>query len=251
MRLTIVLLLGVSSVVLAMIYYVPVGKMFPSELYEWVGSKAANFQYMVLSYEPDLVVLVKGWIFSPAPLPEQKEYVFKIGFESENFKHEIAVNGQRSGIYIYMPQHLFILPSSTKLLDLNGFVVEIPKRVTFSSKQISRGGMEPGIHTLDESMKETRVFEKGQKILLRVDAGEKSTGGYSVRIDEVRFADRRIYLRAHVESPEPGAMVTQAITYPAAVIEIQEQLEPGLYTVKCVLIDRNVEKTFEIEFEVR
>ncbi|WP_448522479.1 protease complex subunit PrcB family protein [Pseudothermotoga sp.] len=249
MRLTIAFLLCVSSVVLAMIYYTPVAKVLPNEVYEWVGTKSANFQYMVLSYEPDLVLLVKGWTFSPVSVPE--EYVFKIVIESDDFTHEIRLNGERSGIYIYMPQHLFVLPPNTRSLNLNGFVVEIPKRCTYSTKQLSRGGIEPGVHALDQSMSETRVLERGQKVFLRVDAGQKNTGGYSVKIDEVRFAGRRIYVRAHVESPQPGAMVTQAITYPSAVIEIQEQLEPGSYVVKCVLIDRNVEQTFEVEFEVR
>lgn len=251
MRLTIVFLLCVSSVVLGMIYYTPVGKVLPNELYEWVGTKSANFQYMVLSYEPDLVLLMKGWIFSPVSVPGQKEYVFKIVIESDDFTHEIRLSGERSGIYVYMPQHLFVLPSNTRSLNLNGFVVEIPKRCTFSTKQLQRGGMEPGVRVLDESMRETHVFERDQKVFLRVDAGQKNTGGYSVKIDEVRFAGRTIFVRAHVESPEPGAMVTQAITYPAALIEIQKQLEPGSYVVKCVLIDRNVEQTFEVEFEVR
>lgn len=235
----------------SMVYYTRVEKAFPAELYEGVGTKSANFQYMFLSYEPDLVVLLKGWVFSPISIPGQEEHFFKVVVESEDFTHETKVKGERQGIYIYMPQLLFVLPSSTRSLNVDGFIVEIPKRLTFSVRQLQRGGIEPGVHPVDESMREVRTFAKEDKVLLRVDAGQRNTGGYSVRIDEVRLAGRKIYVKAHVESPPPGAMVTQAITYPSALIEIQDGLEVGSYEVKCVLIDKNVEKTFEVEFEVR
>lgn len=234
-----------------MIYSTLVEKTLPEDLYQWIGPMSANFQYLILSYEPDLVVLVKGWIFSPISLGEQQERVFSIVAEGDDFKHEFNVKGKRSGIYIYMPQHLFVLPSNTRCLKLDGFIVEIPRRLNFSTRHVPRGGVEAGVYTVDESLRQTSVFETGQKILIRVDAGQKNTGGYSVRVDEVRLAGKRIFVRAHVESPEPGSMVTQAITYPSVLIELQEQLEAGTYIVECVLVDRNMEKRFEAEFEVR
>ncbi|WP_144380644.1 protease complex subunit PrcB family protein [Thermotoga caldifontis] len=251
MRAIVVLLLVTASVVFSMVYSTSVEKTLPEDLYQWIGTKSANFQYLILSYEPDLVVLVKGWIFSPVSLGKQEERVFSIVAEGDDFRHEFSVKGKRSGIYIYMPQHLLVLPSNTRCLKLGGFTVEMPRRVNFSTRHVSRGGVEAGVYTVDESLRQTNVFETGQKILIRIDAGQKNTGGYSVRVDEVRLAGKRMFVKAHVESPEPGSMVTQAITYPSVLIELQERLEAGTYIVECLLVDRNVEKRFEAEFEVR
>lgn len=251
MRIKTCFFLLVAGVMLPMVHHILVERTLPDELYERIGTKSVNFQYLVLAYEPDLVVLVKGWIFSPVSLGEQEERVFSIVAEGDDFRHEFSVKGKRSGIYIYMPQHLFVLPSGTKYLNMGGFTLEIPRRVNFSAKYISRGGMEAGVYIVDESLRQTSVFEAGQKILIRIDAGQKNTGGYSVRVDEVRLADRKIFVRAHVVFPEPGSMVTQAITYPSVLIELQEQLEAGTYIVECVLMDKSLEKRFETEFEVR
>ena len=50
-----------------------------------------------------------------------------------------------------------------------------------------------------------------------VFAGEKSTGGYSVRYSRTRRAGRSAIVEFILESPSPDMMVTQALTYPWAV----------------------------------
>lgn len=54
-----------------------------------------------------------------------------------------------------------------------------------------------------------------------VCAGEKNTGGYSVKIENVvsRKPDEA-YIYAYVDAPDHGMIVTQAITYPYALIKI-------------------------------
>jgi hypothetical protein len=61
---------------------------------------------------------------------------------------------------------------------------------------------------------------------LVVTAGEKPTGGYSLFIDHVYETPGAIYLSVQERSPEPGTFVPMMITYPLAVIKIQETDKP-------------------------
>ncbi len=247
MRLTFLLLLS-ASVVLSMIYYVPTDVTLPDELYLSSGSKSVNFQYLVFSNEPDIVILLKGWIFSPTNWIEERS--FNVVATGEDFKHEFTVKGVRKGIYFYMPQHLFVLPANTKSITVNGVPIELPRKLSFSTKRINVGAPETGLAILNEFMKETQDFKAGEKIFLRIDAGRKNTGGYDVRIEDLKLVGSTIIVKAYVVSPAPGAMVTQVITYPSILVEITDTLPPGYYTVKCTLIDTS-EKLFQTRFEVR
>lgn len=247
MRLTFLLLLS-ASVVLSMIYYVPTDVTLPDELYLSSGSKSVNFQYLVFSNEPDIVILLKGWIFSPTNWIEERS--FNVVATGEDFKHEFTVKGVRKGIYFYMPQHLFVLPANTKSITVNGVPIELPRKLSFSTKRINVGAPETGLAILNEFMKETQDFKAGEKIFLRIDAGRKNTGGYDVRIEDLKLVGSTITVKAYVVSPAPGAMVTQVITYPSILVEFTDTLPPGYYTVKCTLIDGG-EKLFQARFEVR
>lgn len=251
MRLAAFSFLFLVGVAFPMIYCIPVEKTFPEDLYDWVGTKSTNFQYMILTREPDLVILIKGWIFSPVALSQEQEYTFKLFVQGEDFQYETNLKGERSGIYIRLPQHLLVLPSNTKSLRVNDFIIEIPGRIAFSTKPLSHGGVEPGIRVLDETFAERYLFEGGQRIFLRIDAGQRNTGGYRVLVDEIKLVGKKILIQAHIESPEPGSTVIQVITYPSVLIEIQSRLEVGHYTVECVLRDGKIERRFITEFEVR
>lgn len=231
-----------------MIYYIPTDVTLPDELYLRSGSKSVNFQYLVFSTEPDIVILLKGWIFSPTNWVEER--IFNVVVAGEDFKHEFTFKGVQKGIYFYMPQHLFVLPANTKSITVNGIPIELPRKLSFSVKRINVGAPEAGIVILNELMKETQDFKAGEKIFLRIDAGRKNTGGYDVRIEDLKLVGSTITIRAYVVSPAPGAMVTQVITYPSIVVEFTDTLPPGYYTVKCTLVDGG-EKFFQARFEVR
>jgi len=56
-----------------------------------------------------------------------------------------------------------------------------------------------------------------------VCAGERNTGGYSVSIGNiVSKKPDEAFIYAYVNSPDPDAMVTQAITYPYAMVKIND-----------------------------
>ena len=61
------------------------------------------------------------------------------------------------------------------------------------------------------------------KTYIQICAGEKPTGGYSIELESVTMvAPGSIYLTAQVISPPPDMMVTQALTYPYILIEIED-----------------------------
>jgi len=56
-----------------------------------------------------------------------------------------------------------------------------------------------------------------------LNMGEKNTGGYSITIESVAETEKNIIINVKESSPDPGAMVTQAITYPFCVVRINSK----------------------------
>ena len=63
-------------------------------------------------------------------------------------------------------------------------------------------------------------FDDGVVVFLL--AGMRNTGGWSVQPQSARIEDGTAIIDAKVQGPKPGGMVTQAITYPYAVIVIHD-----------------------------
>lgn len=55
--------------------------------------------------------------------------------------------------------------------------------------------------------------------------GEKSTGGYSVKITNVTQSGKELRISYRLNSPAPGAIVTQALTYPKDTVTLEMGLE--------------------------
>ena len=53
-------------------------------------------------------------------------------------------------------------------------------------------------------------------------AGTRPTGGYSLRLENATREGTRIVLRIGERRPEPGAMVTQALTFPVIAVVIDD-----------------------------
>ncbi len=58
-------------------------------------------------------------------------------------------------------------------------------------------------------------------LYLQVYAGEQPTGGYRVEIRKVELLDGTVRVQAVLHKPAPGAMVTQALTYPKGFAKIE------------------------------
>ncbi len=52
--------------------------------------------------------------------------------------------------------------------------------------------------------------------------GEKPTGGYSLAVESARIEGDQVTVRLRLKEPLPGAMVTQALTYPYAVAVVRD-----------------------------
>ncbi|MCK8817825.1 protease complex subunit PrcB family protein [Natroniella sulfidigena] len=70
--------------------------------------------------------------------------------------------------------------------------------------------------------------------------GERPTGGYGIQINQVRRADDALIVVVKAVGPGPSDMVTQAITYPHDLVELEEEELEGVEQV--VFIDQEGEK---------
>jgi hypothetical protein len=80
--------------------------------------------------------------------------------------------------------------------DWEGFAVETPPRVDFAKQSV-----------------------------VAVFGGERPTGGWSVRVRSIEQRGSSCTVRYEVVGPPPGAVVTQAITHPFAVVKVDAKCE--------------------------
>ncbi|MGJ8454154.1 protease complex subunit PrcB family protein [Pseudothermotoga sp. U03pept] len=246
MRVLIFLLLFFGVSLLAgMIYYTPVEFVFPENLYQAVGTKSASFQYIVLSKSEQIVLILKGWLFSPIQVGDVEP--FKVRIVGSGINYEVDLPAKKSGIYTYMMQHLFVLPKEITKILVNGFEIKLTA-LSYTVKT-THGDDSISLTLLNEDGKPTAVFKPGEKILVKISAGMRKTGGYKVVVDSVDILGRVLQIKAHLVSPSASTPVTQAITYPAVLVEINEAFEPGKYQVICTLFD-NDDINLLAEFEV-
>ncbi|TNE77350.1 MAG: protease complex subunit PrcB family protein [Gammaproteobacteria bacterium] len=65
-----------------------------------------------------------------------------------------------------------------------------------------------------------RQIDFRQETLVLVAQGQKPTGGYAITLEESAILDEELVLTVSERSPEPGSMVTQALTTPCAAIAV-------------------------------
>ena len=56
-----------------------------------------------------------------------------------------------------------------------------------------------------------------------LNMGEKNTGGYSIAVEKVEETDKNIIITVKENSPAPGGMNMQVITYPYTVVKIHSK----------------------------
>jgi len=70
------------------------------------------------------------------------------------------------------------------------------------------------------ALKQLRAIDFEREHLLLVSLGQKTTGGYGLTLQSSEIVDDVLELIVKVRRPAAGAMVTQALTTPCAVIAI-------------------------------
>src|SRR5882762_9192810 len=73
------------------------------------------------------------------------------------------------------------------------------------------------------------------RVTVAVFQGQKTTGGYAVRINAIERRGDQLVVRATFGAPGPGAIVTQVLTSPAHVVSIAAADATGLR--EAILVD--------------
>ncbi len=114
-------------------------------------------------------------------------------------------------------------------------VVETPKLFEMLTQQNDGGASIKFYEILTES-KEIAMLQSDEHLRNKIKStdtdtanfiilnmGEKPTGGFSVAVDSVTELDNMVIVSVKESSPEPGAMVTQVISYPYAIVKINSK----------------------------
>jgi hypothetical protein len=74
------------------------------------------------------------------------------------------------------------------------------------------------------------------RVRLTVRLGERPTGGYSIRVRRITRDGPTLTVRCEISEPRDDAIVTQALTYPAQSVSVDEGLVRGVRVA--VLVDQ-------------
>jgi protease stability complex PrcB-like protein len=77
---------------------------------------------------------------------------------------------------------------------------------------------------------------RGGRVRLTVRLGERRTGGHGIRVRRITRDGPTLTLRCEITAPRDGAIVTQALTYPAQTVSVDDGLVRGIRAV--VLVDQ-------------
>lgn len=108
-------------------------------------------------------------------------------------------------------------------------------------------GYEPAgeeITWVDSHTAEAGVWVKdfGDYRLVLITMGEKPSGGYAVEIDEAAAPEDSYVIDVRFVEPEPGSMVTTALTYPYTVVKVADD--------GCAISVRDVSGEEPVELEI-
>lgn len=107
-----------------------------------------------------------------------------------------------------------------------GDTIVVEKPVGFEAvSQDAINGNEQLLNMYNNNCKTKGIYHliDGDYIYVLVSAGEKPTGGYSIMVDSVtEVATGTAYIYATLNSPAKESIVTQALTYPSAMIRLEK-----------------------------
>lgn len=70
------------------------------------------------------------------------------------------------------------------------------------------------------------TVDSGGSTYLILSAGERSTGGYAITVENVAETDTRLEVTAGLQTPPAGSFALQAITYPQTVVRFPQTTKP-------------------------
>ncbi|WP_408954405.1 protease complex subunit PrcB family protein [Natroniella sp. ANB-PHB2] len=96
------------------------------------------------------------------------------------------------------------------------------------------------VEYLVDELRGFKGFESDYGPTVYVSLGERPTGGYGIQINQIRRADDALIVVVKARGPASSDMVTQAITYPHDIVQLEEEEVAGLDQV--IFIDQTGEK---------
>ena len=75
------------------------------------------------------------------------------------------------------------------------------------------------------------------RVRLTVRLGERRTGGHGIGVRPITRDGPTLTLRCEITAPRDGAVVTQALTYPAQTVSVSDGLVRGVRVM--VLVDQS------------
>ena len=77
---------------------------------------------------------------------------------------------------------------------------------------------------------------RGGRVRLTVRLGERRTGGHAIRVRRVTRDGPILTVRCEITAPRDDSLLTQALTYPAQTVSVDDGLVRGVRVV--VLVDQ-------------
>jgi hypothetical protein len=145
------------------------------------------------------------------PFAENGSVYIPLRFAVEGLGAQVDWDGLNKSVLITTNSDQDIIPVEVPVEYEEVNLQDIPDDL---AKWVEANRKTPGI----------RFKNVDNKTYIQICAGEKPTGGYSINLESVTMvAPGSIYLTAQVISPPPDMMVTQALTYPYILIEIEDE----------------------------
>lgn len=84
-----------------------------------------------------------------------------------------------------------------------------------------------------ENKKGAYVYQHPDNTFIKINAGEKPTGGYSLKFQELTEEEYPVEILVELTEPKEGQMVTQVLTYPYLILKIDSK-QVTQYRIKSV-----------------
>jgi len=209
---------------------------FPREKWICSGTRSYNLEVLPVTFTSEKIVfIVRAWFFAPKPT-KFKTVVFKVYYDGKSVEYQPEV--YRQGMYYRTEAVLFTVPSCGKIVvKLSADKAEAEITLThehFTIIELSyiivqhinlkegiyvRGSPKPltelkSINQLSEKLNEN------DHVYLIISRGFKSTGGYTLTVDNIKRKGNTFFIEVTYINPPPEAIVIQVITSPAAIIDL-------------------------------
>lgn len=145
-----------------------------------------------------------------APYADKTEIYVPLRFVAEGLGAQVDWDGTNHSVLITSLKNQTVTPEEYPVAYTEISLQDVPAEL---SEWVASNRLSKGIYH--------KTYEGKTYVL--ICAGEKNTGGYTIKLDSATMASTgRVNLTAQVISPDPDMMVTQAFTWPCMIIVIED-----------------------------